>query len=91
MKKSSEDLNVDPTKFFFLKHAIHALIIVAAWIVIFYSIPELKALGVSLFASSGIIAAVVGFASQQAFSKYINHPSLVLWYYYMWSATIKIK
>jgi small-conductance mechanosensitive channel len=69
---SSKDLNVDATKFYFLKHAIHVVIMVLALVVIFYSIPQLKTLGISLFAGAGIVAAIVGFASQQAFSNIVS-------------------
>ena len=79
MKRSSEDLNItDPTTFFFLRNAINFLVTILALILIFYSIPQFKSLGVSLFAGAGIFAAIVGFASQQAFSNLVGGVFIVL-------------
>ena len=78
VKKSSEDLKIDPTKFYFFRNAINALLVISAVIVVFYNIPELKTFGLSLFAGAGILAAAIGFASQQAFSNIIGGIFLVL-------------
>ncbi len=78
VKKSSVDMNMDPTKFYFLKNAVNAIMAVVAIIVIFYSIPSLRNLGISLFAGAGILAAIVGFASQQAFSNIVGGIFLVI-------------
>ena len=78
VRKSSRDLKIDPTKFYFFRNAINALLIISAVIVIFYRIPELKTFGLSLFAGAGILAAAIGFASQQAFSNIIGGIFLVM-------------
>jgi len=72
IRKSSSELRVDPTNYTFLKNALALIILVAAVIVILYSVPELKQFGVTLFASAGILAAILGFASQAAFSNIIS-------------------
>jgi small-conductance mechanosensitive channel len=72
LKRSSEELNVDPTKYLFLKNGLNFVIYLGALIIILYSIPTLKTLGVSLFAGAGILAAIIGFASQAAFSNIIS-------------------
>ncbi len=72
IKKSSETLKVDATSFKFLKNAVSFIIFLGAVITIFYTIPELRALGLTLFAGAGIFAAIIGFASQQAFSNIIS-------------------
>lgn len=77
-KKTSAFLNVDKTRFNFVKNAVSAIIYMTAIILIFYSIPKLKTLGVTLFASAGIFAAIIGFASQQAFSNIISGIFLVM-------------
>ncbi|MCF8235444.1 MAG: mechanosensitive ion channel family protein [Bacteroidales bacterium] len=77
-KSSSDKLKVDATKFSFIKNAASFLIFLAALIIIFYSIPELKALGLTLFAGAGIVAAILAFASQQAFSNIISGIFLVI-------------
>lgn len=78
LKKAADKLNVDPTNYNFLKNAVSFLIFILVVIVIFYSIPELKSVGVSLLASAGIFAAIVGFASQQAFSNIISGIFIVI-------------
>ena len=72
LKLSSKTLRVDPTQFSFLKNGISFVLFTAALIFIFYSIPTLRALGVTLFAGAGIATAIILFASQQAFSNIIN-------------------
>ncbi len=78
LKKASDILNVDPTNYNFLKNAVSFLIFIIMMIIIFYSIPELKSVGVSLMASAGILAAILGFASQQAFSNIISGIFIVI-------------
>jgi small-conductance mechanosensitive channel len=78
LTKSSEQLKVDPTKYHFLKNGLDFVIFLGAIILILYSIPELKNLGVSLFASAGIIAAIIGFASQEAFSNIVSRIFIVI-------------
>jgi len=71
-------MKIDPTTFYFFRNAINAILIIGAVIAIFYNIPELKTFGLSLFAGAGILAAAIGFASQQAFSNIIGGIFLVL-------------
>jgi len=78
INKSSQEIRVDPTHYVFLKNALSLLVILIATIIILYSIPELKQLGLSLFASAGILAAILGFASQAAFSNIISGVFLVI-------------
>ena len=77
-KKSSIFLQVDQTRFNFVKNAVSFIIFLGAFVLIFYSIPELKALGVTLFAGAGVLAAFLGFASQQAFSNIVSGIFLVI-------------
>ena len=72
LQLASSKLNVDPTHYSFLNNLISFVIYFGAFIIIFYTIPGLRALGVTLFAGAGVAAAVVLFASQQAFSNIIN-------------------
>jgi small-conductance mechanosensitive channel len=78
LHKSSEDLQVDPTKYTFLKNALSFLVYMVALIIIFLSIPELESVGLGLFASAGVFAAILGFASQAAFSNIISGIFLVI-------------
>lgn len=89
--KSSISLNVDATNYNFLKNAINFVIFIAAIIVIFYSIPVLRDVGVTLLASAGIFAAILGFASQQAFSNIISGIFIVIFKPFRVGDQIKIK
>lgn len=72
VKKYSNIIKTDPTNFSFLKNAIPFVIFSVAFIFIFYKIPFLKSLGTALFAGAGILAAIIGFASQKAFANIIS-------------------
>lgn len=76
--ESSEHLNVDATRYRFFRNMVDLIIFTLAGILVFYSIPALRTLGLTLFAGAGIIAAVVGFASQQAFSNIISGIFIVI-------------
>jgi small-conductance mechanosensitive channel len=76
--QSSEHLNVDPTRFRFFRNMVDLVIFTIAGILVVYSIPALRTLGLTLFAGAGIIAAIVGFASQQAFSNIISGIFIVI-------------
>ncbi|HEY9117136.1 MAG TPA: mechanosensitive ion channel domain-containing protein [Roseivirga sp.] len=78
INKSSDEIRVDPTKYKFLSNALGFIIYTAATIVIFLSIPEFRTVGVTLFASAGIIAAIIGFASQAAFSNIVSGIFIVI-------------
>ena len=72
LKKAIDKLNANYTHFFFLRNALGFLVFLIAVIVIFYGIPELRKYGSTLFAGAGILAAIIGFASQAAFSNIIS-------------------
>lgn len=71
-------LKGDPTNYNFFKNGVTFSVYVIAFIVIFRSIPQLRSIGNTLVASAGILAAFVGFASQQAFSNIIGGVFIVL-------------
>ncbi|MCB2219065.1 MAG: mechanosensitive ion channel family protein [Bacteroidetes bacterium] len=72
IKRYSKVIKTDPTNFSFLKNAIPFTIFSVATIFIFLKIPFLRSLGTALFAGAGILAAIVGFASQKAFANIIS-------------------
>ncbi|MBN1997853.1 mechanosensitive ion channel family protein [candidate division KSB1 bacterium] len=78
VERSAQSLKVDPTAFNFIKNGINFLILLLALILIFYTIPQLRNIGVTLFASAGIIAAIIGFASQHAFGNIISGTFIVI-------------
>lgn len=72
IKRRSELLKEDPTKFVFLKNSVSFIILTIAVIVIFLITPELNDIGKGLFAGAGILAATIGFASQKVFSNVLS-------------------
>jgi len=72
IKKNSEQLHTDPTNFIFLKNSVSFLCYSIALFWVFSKIPYFKNLGTALFASAGVLAAFIGFASQKAFSNIIG-------------------
>jgi small-conductance mechanosensitive channel len=78
MRKSAQMMNIDQTRYVFFKHAITATIYIFATILIVYSIPRFRTVAVSLFAGAGILAAIIGFASQAAMSNIISGIFMVI-------------
>lgn len=72
IKKAADELNANHTHFYFFRNALGFFVFLVALILIFYGIPSLRKYGNTLFASAGILAAIIGFASQQAFSNIIS-------------------
>lgn len=72
IRKKSDELQEDPTKFVFLKNSASLIIFSVAFIVIFLITPGLNDIGKGLFAGAGIIAATIGFASQKVFANILN-------------------
>ncbi len=77
-KAAARKLKVDPTRYNFFKNASDFIIFLVATVIIFRSIPSLRMLGNTLLTGAGILAAIVGFASQQAFSNIISGIFLVI-------------
>jgi small-conductance mechanosensitive channel len=78
LKRSSSKIRVDHTQFNFLKNAVSFFIFLGAIIFIFYTIPKLKALSITLFAGAGILTAIALFASQQAFANIVSGIFIVI-------------
>jgi small-conductance mechanosensitive channel len=77
-RRNAVKLKVDPTRYNFFKNAVDFITFLIAIIIIFRSIPSLHAFGTTLLTGAGILAAIVGFASQQAFSNIISGIFLVI-------------
>ncbi len=77
-KTASELLNVDPTRYKFLKNATSLIIWVFAFGAMISLIPKLRTLAVTLFAGAGIFVAILGLATQQAFSNIIGGIFIVI-------------
>jgi small conductance mechanosensitive channel len=70
--KRWEDGEEDVTRLKFLRNSVSAIFFALAIAYIFTEIPSLQNLGTALFAGAGVLAAVIGFASQKAFSNIIS-------------------
>ncbi len=63
---------VDNTQFKFLSHLFTGIIYVIGFIAVIYSIPALRGLSNSMLAGSGVLAIIIGFASQHAFANIVG-------------------
>lgn len=72
IERNSRHLRINATNFIFIKNSISFILYTLATIWIFMKIPYFKSLGNTLFAGAGVIAAIIGFASQKAFSNIIG-------------------
>lgn len=68
----------DLTRLRFINNAISVVIWSVAIGLIIYSIPQLKAVAITLFAGAGILVAIIGFAAQSAFANIINGVFIVM-------------
>jgi len=89
-ERSSHILKVDPTRYKFLRNAVSFVVFMLAITLIFYTIPELRTIGITLFAGAGIFAAIIGFASQEAFSNIISGIFIVIFKPFRVGDNIKI-
>src|SRR5260221_6030915 len=78
IKGAARKLNVDLTRYNFFKNAVDFILFFAAVVVIFRSIPSLRTYGTGMLTGAGVLAAIVGFASQSAFSNIISGIFLVI-------------
>ena len=72
VRTDNKTLAGNPTGFIFLKNSMFVIAYALALMFIFYKVDSLKGIGKALFASAGILAAIIGFASQKAFSNIIG-------------------
>ena len=79
IRRSAKILKVDPTNYSFIQHAVSMVIFLAAVFFVFRSIPQLHDIGTTFFAGAGILAAIIGFASQEAFSNIISGVFIVIY------------
>jgi len=91
IKRKSENLKEDPTKFVFLKNSTSFIIYSVALIIIFLLTPALNDIGKGLFAGAGILAATIGFASQKAFANILSGIFILIFKPFSVQDTIEIK
>ena len=79
--------NIDRTTLKFLQNGVSFVVFLVKLIYLFLTIPQLKNVGVTLFAGAGILAAIIGFASQAAFSNIISGIFIVIFNYKIFKLT----
>ena len=77
-RAATRKLKVDPTHYNFFKNAVDFLLLFLAIIIIFRSIPSLRTYGTGLMTGAGVLAAILGLASQSAFSNIVSGFFLVI-------------
>lgn len=75
---ATKNLKVEKTQYVFLKHISTAAIALIGLSVAVYMIPGLRTLAVSMLAGAGILAIVIGFASQEALSNIVGGVMIVI-------------
>ena len=60
------------TRYRFVRNAVRSIVAISALGFIAYVIPSVRSLAVTLFAGAGILAALIGFSAQKAFSNIIS-------------------
>ncbi len=90
IKREQRQANPNVTQLNFLKNSVRVVIYSVATIMIINTIPTLKSLGTALFAGAGILAAIIGFASQQAFANVIGGIFIILFKPFRVGDTIEI-
>ena len=78
INRSARKLHNDPTNYVFLKHFGVAIIYIFGFSIAVWSIPALRAISTSLLAGAGILAVVVGFASQAALANIVSGVFIVI-------------
>lgn len=81
----------DPTTFRFLQHIITALIVIVGLSLVIFMIPELRHVAKTLVTGAGILAIIVGFASQAALSNVISGIFIVIFKPYRINDLITIR
>lgn len=81
----------DPTNFRFIYYALVALIYITGIGFAIWNVPSLRHIAQSMLASAGILAIVIGFASQQALGNIISGIFIVIFKPYRINDRIRIK
>lgn len=71
-ERTSKIIKVDKTKYAILRHLASAIIYIMGIGAAIQLIPSLRTLSVSIFAGAGVVAVIIGFASQKAFANIVS-------------------
>ena len=70
--KSSKVLKINVTNFLIIKHFVSFIIYIVGIASAISLVPALRHITISIFAGAGVLAIIIGFASQQAFSNIVS-------------------
>lgn len=84
-------MKIDPVHHKFLKHFLTAVIYFSGFLITISVVPMLKNFAFSVFASSGVLAIIIGFASKETFSNLISGLFIELFRPFVVGDTITIK
>ena len=90
INQKSKRLKASPTNFIFIKNSIRFIVFSLTVFWIFIKIPYLNTLGHALFTGAGVLAAILGFASQKAFSNIMGGLFILLFKPFRVDDVIKI-
>ncbi len=72
MARKTTFVRIDSIQYKFLAHFLNMFIYFLGMVIAVYSVPLLRGLATPIFAGSGVIAIIIGFASQHAFSNIVG-------------------
>jgi small conductance mechanosensitive channel len=91
MKLRTLDIKVDVTNYKFLGNALSTIIFTVGIMFAIREYPPLRSVAGSVLAGAGILAAVIGFASQQAFSNIISGIFIIIFKPFRVNDRLRIK
>lgn len=91
LKRLGQRPYFDPTTFRFVQHILTALIIIIGFSLIIFMIPGLRHVAKTLMTGAGILAVIVGFASQAALANIISGIFIVIFKPYRINDIVSIK
>jgi small conductance mechanosensitive channel len=91
MKLRTSDIKVDVTNYKFLGNALSTIIFTIGIMFAVREYPPLRTVAGSLLAGAGILAAVIGFASQQAFSNIISGIFIIIFKPFRVNDRLRVK
>ena len=91
LRRSAEKLSNDPLNYSFLRHTVIGVIYLVGISLAIYAIPPLRTLAKSGLAGAGILAVILGFASQAALSNVIAGMFIVMFKPYRVNDRLTIK
>jgi len=91
IKRSTQEIDADPTNYKFLNYLISALIYIIGFSLAIYTVPALRAIANSMLAGAGILALAIGLASQQALGNIVSGIFIIIFKPFRINDRLKLK